>query len=257
MTYDRIGTGGSTHGDPLADTQAFLEVESLAELTRLLRKGAVPGIPKFTKFVHGGHSFGSLQSYQLAANYPKLSDGLFLTGFSQVPSGIGEYVLGGAFVQANTLPKWKKYPNGYFAFGTVGAFQTDYFSPVPGTWDPAILEQAAAAPPVTIGEVLTIGLLGAPPNNIVGPVLIVTGSRDLPFCAGNCFAVGSLNVSSIPALSAGSFPLATAFEAAIIPNGAHALNLVIQSGILRENLADVPHRRSFLTSPLMRPSLNF
>ena len=55
LSYDRLGIGNSSHGDPLNEIQASLEVAVLAELTMMLRKGTFPGVKRaFKKVVHVG-----------------------------------------------------------------------------------------------------------------------------------------------------------------------------------------------------------
>ena len=57
-----------------------------------------------------------------------------------------------------------------------------------------------------------------------GPVEIVTGSNDLPFCGGDCLNTGGI-AASIPAQGQMSFPSASVFEAFIQPNTGHGINL--------------------------------
>lgn len=45
----------SSHGEPLNEIQAFLEVAALAELTTMLREGTMPGVSRrFKKVTHVG-----------------------------------------------------------------------------------------------------------------------------------------------------------------------------------------------------------
>ncbi|KZF24214.1 hypothetical protein L228DRAFT_266570 [Xylona heveae TC161] len=84
LSHDRLGVGNSSHPeDALNIVQASAEVEILLELTKMLREGTLPGINSaFSKVVHIGHSFGSVQSYTLASKYPDMTNGLILQGFS-------------------------------------------------------------------------------------------------------------------------------------------------------------------------------
>jgi pimeloyl-ACP methyl ester carboxylesterase len=228
LAYDRLGIGESQHGNPVSEIQAWLEVAALSEITKKLRAGKIPKVPcKFGKVVHVGHSFGSVQSYQLTAMEPELSDGVILTGFSQNPTYIPYFALGGNFVQANLNPALDNYSDGYLASSNPSAVQTNFFSPVPGTWDPALLDLAwKTGQPVTVGELLTIGSLAQAVNPVKGPVLIITGERDIPFCGGNCYGTGNSAIASIPAASAKFFPKTSNFTSFIIPEAGHGLNLV-------------------------------
>lgn len=174
FTWDRLGIGESSHGNPLTEIQALLEVDALRALTVALRAGDVSGISTaFDTVVHVGHSFGSEHSYALTAMYPDISDGLGLTGFSQNGSFTAFFLLGGNFIEANDVAAFSSLPDGYLAAGDPSAVQTNFFAP--GDFDPAILTYAYKnGQPVTVGELLTIGGEAASVNHFAGPVHIVT-----------------------------------------------------------------------------------
>ena len=68
FAYDRLGIGQSSHGEPVNEIQAWLEIDALKVLTSQLKAGKVKGVPgPFEKVVHTGHSFGSQQTYALTA----------------------------------------------------------------------------------------------------------------------------------------------------------------------------------------------
>lgn len=55
LSYDRLGLGNSSHGEPLNEIQAALEVAALAELTMMLHNGTFPGVKQtFGKITHVG-----------------------------------------------------------------------------------------------------------------------------------------------------------------------------------------------------------
>ena len=55
LAYDRLGIGNSSHGEPLNEIQAFLEIQALASLTNMLREGKFPGVNQtFDKVTHVG-----------------------------------------------------------------------------------------------------------------------------------------------------------------------------------------------------------
>ena len=55
LSYDRLGLGNSSHGDPVNEIQTQVEVQVLAELTGILREGKYPGAPHpFSKVTHVG-----------------------------------------------------------------------------------------------------------------------------------------------------------------------------------------------------------
>ncbi|KAI9728679.1 MAG: hypothetical protein M1828_002785 [Chrysothrix sp. TS-e1954] len=256
FSYDRLGIGNSSHGEPKNEIQAPLEIEALATLTRMLRSGSLPGVSaNFSKIVHVGHSFGSSQTFALTAKYPNISDGIVLTGFSTNGSFVPYFGAGADFQQANlnqplrfgsmanamalntftqnyaltdlltpidvTTIKPLNYPNGYLANSNVNSQQ--YLFLLPPYFDNGILyagEQAKQ--PVTIGELLTLGSVPKM-NTFSGPVLVVTGSNDLPYCGGDCLNTGG-SMASIPAGVKMGLPQAKNFEAYIQPNSGHGIN---------------------------------
>lgn len=117
LSYDRLGIGNSSHGEPLNEIQSYLEVAALAELTDMLRNGTFPGVKHaFEKITHVGHSFGSAQTYKLVSMYPGISDGIVLTGFSMNGSFLGFFLSGADFVLAN-LNQPFRFGNASFAAG--------------------------------------------------------------------------------------------------------------------------------------------
>ncbi|OTB20067.1 hypothetical protein K445DRAFT_372816 [Daldinia sp. EC12] len=219
--FDRPGIGQSSHGDPVNEIQSNLEVAALYALTTKLRRGAVPGVgSRHEKIVHVGHSYGSAQTYALAAAAhfdERVSDAIALTGFSQ---GLGTYVnnflFGGNFVLADQ----EKYGPGYITAGDVSAVQSNFFAP--GNFDPDILNETyKTGAPTAVGELLTIGALTATNNSYSGPVFVITGENDIAFCGGNCYVTNP----SIPAQVASSFPNNTLIESYVVAGSGHGLNL--------------------------------
>ncbi|KAI4703293.1 hypothetical protein J4E81_002171 [Alternaria sp. BMP 2799] len=115
------------------------------------------------------------------------------------------------------------YPSGYMAHSDLTALQYAFLQP--GNYDVGLaLVAEKTKQPVTTGELLTIG--GSPSSSpFTGPVLVITGETDVPFCGGNCYGqlMGS-NASNIPEGVAMAYPNASAFESYIQPNTGHGLN---------------------------------
>lgn len=212
LSYDRLGIGESSHSEPKNEIQAFLEIEALAALTRMLRNGTLPTVDQaFSRVVHVGHSFGSAQTYSLAAMYPDLSDGIVLTGFSLNTSFSPFFEAGGNFQQAYlnqpirfgtesaamavqsflqtyalsdlvapfdvTTAMSYSYPPGYLVSSNANALQYLFF--LPGYFDTGLLYNGESTKqPVTVGELLT---LNSAPKMIKfgGPVLVITGCKFL------------------------------------------------------------------------------
>lgn len=227
LAYDRLGLGQSSHGDPKDEIQAFIEVAALAQLTEMVRKGSIPGQQqeeKPEKVVHVGHSFGSGLSYALTATFPELSDGIVLTGFALNSSFQGYFLAGGNFQQAHlsTMKNRESYAPGYLVSSDVNANQVLFFAPP--YFDPKMLEFAEKhKQPVAVGELLTMN--SSPTQSaFAGPVLIITGDQDVPFCGGDCSNTGGV-APSIPDMGRKAFPKTNKFEAYVQPNTGHGLNM--------------------------------
>ncbi|KAI0152500.1 Alpha/beta hydrolase family-domain-containing protein [Hypoxylon sp. NC0597] len=223
FAYDRLGLGASSRGEPVNEIQTGLEVAALHALTTQLRQTAVPGIEaSYDKVLHVGHSYGSVQTWALTAMYEGISDGIVLTGFSEAGDFVPYFMLGGNYVLAHDAsPALASYPPGYLASADMTAVQIGFFAP--GNFDPAILAATyRAGQPVTIGELMTLGGVTTGNNTFGGPVLIVTGERDIPFCGGNC----DVSNPPIPAQANQSFTNTSYFDAIIVPGAGHGLNLV-------------------------------
>ena len=212
LSYDRLGIGNSSHGEPLNEIQAALEIGALYQLTSQLRQGQFPGVAHaFTKVVHVGHSFGSGQTLGLAAMYPDASDAVVLTGFSTNTSFAPLFLAGGNFQTASTvqplrfgsvdlaqaqmliansalagyaagidlsaLPASQNLPNGYLLSGNAEADQFLFL--LQGYFDPMLAAYAEMTKqPVTLGELLTVSSAPAM-NPFSKPVLVFTG-REWP-----------------------------------------------------------------------------
>lgn len=178
LTYDRLGLGASSRGDPISEIQSWLEIAALKELTLNLRASKTPQLADkpFEQFVHVGHSYGSIISYSVTAADPEISDGLILTGFTQSPRFVPLFLFGGGFVQANTLPALGDYADGYLALGRPTGVHANFLAP--DQFDPEILELAfRIQQPVTVGEFLTQGAGAGNVNAFAGPVLVITGGE--------------------------------------------------------------------------------
>lgn len=261
LSFDRLGIGNSSHGEPLNEIQIFLEIATTAQLTQMLRNGTFPGFDHtFSKVVHVGHSFGSAQTYALASMYPNITDGIVLTGFSMNGSFVNPFIAGGNFQQANrnqplrfgnitgtqahnvlsmyaeplasyispidlsSLPAPQALPNGYLITSDIGANKYQFLKP--HYYDPAILELTKRTKQlVTEAELLTLASLPMM-NKFAGPVMVIDGDADLPYCGSNCLAMGG-NATSIPATVKRNFPSVadSNFSTVIQPNTGHGIDL--------------------------------
>ncbi|KPI43771.1 uncharacterized protein AB675_6439 [Cyphellophora attinorum] len=233
LTYDRLGIGCSSHGDPISEIQIFLEVEALAALTELVRTpyGLYDhGISEnYQHVIHAGHSFGAIMTYALASTYPESSDAIILQGFSTDPTWIPFFMLGGEFVTVQSTPLSSQYPPGYLVSGSKSAVQTNFFAP--NDFDPAILDYIVnvVGQPVAMGELLSIGGVGGP-SGYKGPVLVITGERDVPFCGGDCYGPNKGNAPSVPAKAALAFGDPSKVDTGIVKGAGHGLSVSYSKG---------------------------
>ncbi|CAI7641347.1 unnamed protein product [Penicillium viridicatum] len=222
LSYDRLGLGKSSHGDAKNEIQAFLEIEALAQLTRMVRSGKLANIKSPAKVIHVGHSFGSAQTVALSAMYPDLSDALVLTGYTTSADYMPMFLSGANFQQARLNGKNSDYTAGYLKSADLGSNVYLFF--YPPHFDTGLLEFAEEnKQPMTIGELLTITGLPAQ-SNFTGPVYVIDGANDVPFCGGDCLHTGGKS-ASIPAAVKVIFPKTRAFSAYVHPNTGHAINL--------------------------------
>lgn len=218
--YDRLGQGTSQKADPLVDVQTAVEAEILHQLANMVRSGTFGGLtPK--NVIGVGHSFGSILTESITANYPAVFDAAVLTGFSLDQSGFPAFLSGLnlAIANQNNPLRFGTLPNGYITTDTAIGNQIGFFH-FPG-FDPSILTAATAQKgTATYGEFFTIGLVGKPATSYTGPVIVVNGQQDLPFCAGDCTQGQS------QAVLAALYPAARASSTTYLaPNCGHGINL--------------------------------
>ncbi|KAF4342352.1 hypothetical protein FBEOM_3759 [Fusarium beomiforme] len=225
LTWDRLGVGSSSKGNPVTEIQSYLEIAALKALTKKAREGTLGVRRKYSKVVHLGHSFGSVITYALANESPELTDAIVLTGFSQATAYLPLFAVGSNFVPITTTPLRHKYPKGYIAVASTVGVQIVFFSE--GDFDPKLLQVAyETAQPVTPGEILSLGAPASKNNSYPGPVQIVTGSRDIPFCGDNCYSTASVDAKlpSLLDISKKFFTHASRFNTTVIPGAGHGLN---------------------------------
>ncbi|KAF2482664.1 hypothetical protein BDY17DRAFT_251478 [Neohortaea acidophila] len=224
LAYDRLGIGESQHGDPLNFVQSWIQMATLESLSNMLREGSIQGIPKFEKVLHVGHSFGSIQTVGVLKMDPNVWDGVALTGYSTQSLYFDFFELASDFVEAQ--PLIPEYPLGYLAPGGTAALEEDLLGP--NEFDPTILPfLASTGAPPTVGEFLTLTAGSAadgPPTEFTGPVLVISGQNDLPFCGGNCDQ-SFTGYPTLPAAAQRLFPNASAYQTVIVPGSGHGLNL--------------------------------
>ncbi|KAH4853287.1 hypothetical protein HBI70_235290 [Parastagonospora nodorum] len=115
------------------------------------------------------------------------------------------------------------YPSGYLVSSDLTSLQYAFLYPDNYDINLALMGEQTKQP-VTTGELLTIG--SSPSSSpFTGPVLVITGEHDVPFCGGNCYGkLPNSTAANIPAGVAAAYPGSKAFEAYIQPGTGHGLN---------------------------------
>ena len=183
--YDRLGVGMSSKENPL-DVQTPIELEILHQLASMLRNGHFSDT-SFSTVIGAGHSLGSIPTEGLTATYPTDLDAAILTGFSVYEGAMMTFLsaLNLAIASKNQPYRFVGLNNGYLVSDTAISSQIGFFRS-PGH-DPNILWLAEPTKgTVTFGKLFSTTAVVKPAKMFTGPVAVVNGAEDLPFCFGNC-----------------------------------------------------------------------
>lgn len=219
--YDRLGVGKSDKPDALNVVQAPLEVAILHQLISKIRAGQFSDITP-RQVVATGHSFGSILTQAITAQYPSDLDGAILTGFSVNETAMPTFLIGNNFAIANLDQPYRfaDAPQGYLVSASPISNQIGFFK-APG-FDPAVLALADATKgSVTYGELMTTTAVQAVAMNYTKPVAVVNGANDFPFCFGNCSYPTNLAQAVFPML----YPATNKTGTYLAEVAGHGLNL--------------------------------
>ncbi|KAI5868409.1 hypothetical protein GGS23DRAFT_28231 [Durotheca rogersii] len=223
---------------------------------RLSRSSAYLGaVPVGNGTTPGGNSAGSGIPYNggingTSGNYTggssgsgELSDGIVLTSFGHTSRDyFSRFLLGANFVSASNAPDSSRptnvsnfssypattgvdssdagYPGGWLVPGDARGVQT--YTVAPQGIDPAVLQAVYSdVQPVAVAELLSLSALASGQSAFAGPVLVVTGERDISVCGGNCLS----SDPPIPARLEQYFTNASVFESSIVLGAGNGLNL--------------------------------
>ncbi len=221
FSYDRLGIGLSEHPDPIQVVQSELEVGIAHSLTQSLRAGDFSST-KFAHVVGVGHSFGSIINVGQTAQFPKDLDAVVLTGFGTSTSAVSSFMAGlnAAIARENQPSRFPNLNNGYIISDTQISNQFDFFR-LPNYPSANLVLAEATKQTLTFGELFTLGQVAMPATAFTGPIDVVDGENDWPFCQGNC----NLPTDQAAAVKAILYPAASAGSQSYIAKGAgHALN---------------------------------
>ncbi|KAG0647593.1 hypothetical protein D0Z07_6799 [Hyphodiscus hymeniophilus] len=207
FAMDRIGSGLSTHPDPILVVQIPTQAQIAHGLITLMKSGASPFPRAFKKVIVVGHSMGSVITQSLSVSYPQDAEAVILTGYSRYIVNI----VAGIFTTAVLLPadislpsEYADLPVGYLVPNSFsGILYLFWYDPhANGTYyDPAFASSDYGKRQcITVGEGATAAVAAAT-SAMTGNVLVVTGEQDTLFCGqealpingpGQCVG-GSLN----------------------------------------------------------------
>ena len=213
LTYDRLGTGSSDKPDAYTIVQAPLQLEILRSITNMARSGellqhtagnavsaasanAFKGTDvSLDKIIHVGHSFGSVLTTAFLATYGNLSDAAVITGYilNEHFAEMRKATFSLEYAPQNNMTLFGDRSSGYMVDGTLGGFQTVFFSTQAddttgiGGFDMEVLDYAfSIRQSITTSEFLPpLVNLGAAPQ-FEGPLQFMLAEFDYPVCRGDC-----------------------------------------------------------------------
>lgn len=240
--YDRLGVGASSKPDGINVVQAPLQVVIANNLIGMLRNGTFAGTA-FRSVVGTGHSYGSVITEAVTANYPTSLDAAVLTGFSTNSTALPIFIaaLNLDIASVNQPYRFANLNNTYLVSSTAVSNQWAFFRS-PG-FDPSILNLAEGTKgTVTIGELLSMSAAGGPAMNFTGPITVVNGVEDLPFCTGNC----SYPTDLAAAVRGTLYPMAKNTSSSYLaPTCGHGLNLHYAAGAAYDFIQDFVRSEGF------------
>jgi len=222
--FDRLGSGLSSKPDGIKEVQSVTHLAVIDSLLSLLRAGNIGGI-SFKTIVGVGHSFGSILLGALVADHPEALDALALTGFTEDTRAGSMFNAGYALTIASQADpaRFGFLSNSYMTTGGSVSIEQSfmYFPAYPPSAFQYILEHTGI---MTIGEFLTRGDVHAKvPVDYVGPVLVLTGDKDIPNCFGNCYQALDGYPNLLEAVRA-SFPNVSDFQTFIPAETGHCFH---------------------------------
>ena len=238
LAYNRLGVGNSDHPDPINVVQSYTDVEILHGLTQLLRTGALGSGP-FKNIIGVGHSYGSIVELAQTAKYPTDVDAVVLTSLVNQLVYLPETVIANnpAIANINDPSKFGSLSNGYLVHDTpisvqLPFFRLPYFDPNSKSFGPhypkhdlltqsVFANQYAAKQTYSFGQQFTLPGIYSPAGAFKGPVDVVIGQYDFPFCLAACDKPTDQAAATIPAL----YPAAASgSQHFIVPDSGHYIN---------------------------------
>ncbi|KAL8722509.1 MAG: hypothetical protein Q9225_001025 [Loekoesia sp. 1 TL-2023] len=221
LAYNRLGVGQSDHPDPIQVVQCPADVEILHGLVQILRAGKL-GSRSFKYVIGVGQSYGSIVQLAQNAKYPQDVDAAVLTSFTSNVQSLPYTVLANnpAIANINSPSRFGNLPNAYLVHDTAISVQLPFFRyPY---FDQNIFDAVYTAKQTyTLGQQFTLPSIFTPAPAFTGPIDVVVGQHDFPFCFGECNA----SVDQAAATRTVLYPAAgTGSQSYIVPNVGHFFN---------------------------------
>ncbi|KAM3077190.1 hypothetical protein ACMFMF_005101 [Clarireedia jacksonii] len=242
LSVDNLGTGNSSHPDPVYTVQMPLQAEIINEIISMLRSGEIPEPVlegrKFDKIIYVGHSYGSILGNSLATRHPNSITTLILTGYSTlfdlgaVPLSL-TLPIPSFLVQPPLFSRLASQPL-YLAMsspsGRSNALFTPPSSPSPPQFDPALASYSYShESTVALGEIATLLSGLGPAPAFTGAVLVITGEMDAVVCYNPLLGAGDCRGGSddgegesIPEQARVNFPKAAEYKVLMPAGTGHA-----------------------------------
>ena len=238
LTYDRLGTGLSDKPDAYTEVQPPAELEILRGITEIARSGKLwehvshSASPlgshvTFNKFIHIGHSYGSILTMALAAKYPNLSDAaIFTSAIYNKEIYSLQTPLAYEFALDNDPKLFAGSKSGYLVPGTVSGIQTGFFSSREnkttgiGGFEPRLLDYAySIRQPVPLAVHYALAVLDILALEFTGSVQFVVAEFDFLVCYGDCR--NTYNTTELLEF----YPKAADINVHVVPGTGHGLPL--------------------------------
>lgn len=223
LSIDRLGTGKSTHANPVLEVQVNLDAETIHEIIKKLRAGEIKR-KRFEKVVFAGHSLGSAVGCVLSQRHPDDIDALILTGWSDALVENVSRVLSTGFIPAALVDgdRWGNREVGYLTTSLEENVRSSFYGP-DGSYDPQVRDYAwKTRDIVSAAEFVTTFAGAVVSDRFRGPVHFLTGEFDALMCDGSGGCKDDPNHT--PASNRKLFPNSRNYTYHIVPDAGHNIN---------------------------------
>ncbi|WP_328330985.1 MULTISPECIES: alpha/beta hydrolase [unclassified Streptomyces] len=228
FVVDRLGAGNSTV-PPSSQLNLTVEAGQLHKVVQDLRAGRIGGTG-FKKVVMGGYSLGSAVSEIEASTYHDV-DALLVTalGHYNNPAGTQAIIENGQDPNTDPVIGGRHQYDAGYATTKPGSRKTIFYADQP--MDPGVLATDELLKDANVFGEASDPLITDPSVSkaINVPVMFALGDHDPLMCGAgyeDCTSTAALRAQELPFWSS-----APSFDALLLPNSGHGLNLVPNTGV--------------------------